>query len=144
MEITPQTRSLLDEMLEGLDAIYVDAMLGEVHSLDEKTPLTSGDVVDYEMQLSIHHEFARSYDFLLEMHYCLELVEVDYLGKMLLHPQQVLNLVFLVLGAYPGMLPSPLWGGTPPMYQARANLGSWGHPPSPPGENGMGIGMPMY
>eukprot|EP01018_Ginkgo_biloba_P032417 Gb_24473 [translate_table: standard] len=47
-------------------------------------------------------------------------------------------------GAYSGVLPSPFRGGMPPMYQAGANLGSWGRPPSPPGANGMGLGMPMY
>ncbi|KAH9301750.1 hypothetical protein KI387_013333, partial [Taxus chinensis] len=45
---------------------------------------------------------------------------------------------------YSGVVPSPFPGGMPPMYPAGTNLGSWGHPPSPPGANGMGLGMPMY
>ncbi|GLJ21576.1 hypothetical protein SUGI_0400480 [Cryptomeria japonica] len=45
---------------------------------------------------------------------------------------------------YSGVVPSPFPGGMPSMYPAGANLGSWGHPPSSPGANGMGLGMPMY
>lgn len=44
---------------------------------------------------------------------------------------------------YSGVVPSPFPGGMPSLYPAGANLGSWGHPPSSPG-NGMGLGMPMY
>uniref|UniRef100_A0A0C9S6C0 TSA: Wollemia nobilis Ref_Wollemi_Transcript_11293_2535 transcribed RNA sequence n=1 Tax=Wollemia nobilis TaxID=56998 RepID=A0A0C9S6C0_9CONI len=47
-------------------------------------------------------------------------------------------------GRYSGVVPSPFQGGMPPMYPARANVGSWGHPPSAPAANGMGLGMPMY
>uniref|UniRef100_A0A0D6R733 DFDF domain-containing protein n=1 Tax=Araucaria cunninghamii TaxID=56994 RepID=A0A0D6R733_ARACU len=47
-------------------------------------------------------------------------------------------------GPYSGVVPSTFQGGMPPMYPARANVGSWGHPPSAPTANGMGLGMPMY
>lgn len=45
---------------------------------------------------------------------------------------------------YSGVIPSPFQGGMPPIYQAGANLGAWCHPPSSPGANGIGVGLPMY